>query len=95
VALEVMTLVKKNSTFDALNIMLNVVLNVPVIPLFYRKFCSTLKAWTNSVLVIPTSKVLRSSARRDASLTPPLELTMRPTARTLSTSLALVSLSEP
>jgi hypothetical protein len=40
VALEVMALVKNNSSFDAYN----VVLNVPVTPQFYRRFYLTLKA---------------------------------------------------
>jgi hypothetical protein len=91
VALEVMALVKKNSSFDAHN----VVPNVPVTPQFYRRFYLTLKASTNSVLVVPTSRVPKSSAHRNASLTHPLELTMRPTALTPSTSLALVLLREP
>jgi hypothetical protein len=91
VALEVMALVKKNSSFVAHN----VVLNVPVTLQFYKRFYSTLKAWMNSVLVVPTSRVLKSLARRNASLTPPLELMMRPTALTPSTSLALVLLREP
>jgi hypothetical protein len=77
-----MALVNKNSSFDAHN----VVFNVSVNPLFYRRFSSTLKAWTNSILVVPTSRVSRFSAHRNANMTPPLELTKRPTARILSTS---------
>ena len=85
-----MALAKKNSSFDALN----VVLNILVTPLSYRRFSSTCLAGTNSVLVVPTSRVPRYSARRNASLTPPLELTLKPTAPTPSTSLTLVSLRE-
>jgi hypothetical protein len=86
-----MALVKKNLSFDVHN----VVPNVPVTPQFYRRFYSILKSWTNFLLVVPTSRVPRSSARRNANLTPPLELTMRPAALTPSTSLALVLLREP
>ena len=86
-----MALAKKNLSFDALNIMLN----VPVTPLFCIRFSLTSKAGTNSVLIVPTSRVPRYSAHKIASLTPLLELTMRPTAPTPSTSLVLVSLKEP
>ena len=86
-----MALVKKKSSFDAYN----VVLSVPVTPQFYKDFFLTLKVWTNSILEVPTLRVPRSSARRNASLIYPLELTIRPTTLIPSTSLALVSLREP
>jgi hypothetical protein len=86
-----MALAKKNSSFDALNI----VLNVQVTPFSFRRFCSTCLVETNSVLVVPTLRMPRSLASRIASPTPPLELTIKPTAPTPSTSLALASLKEP
>ena len=90
-ALGAMSLAKKNSSFDALN----VVLNIPGIRLFYRKFSLTSKAGTNSILVVPTLRVPRSSARRNASPTPALELTMKPISPTPSTSLAFMLLKGP
>jgi hypothetical protein len=83
-----MALAKKNSNFDALN----VVLNVLVIFLSYRRFSSTCLAGTNFILLVPTLRVQSYSARKNASLTSPLETTMKPTAPTPSTSVALVSL---
>jgi hypothetical protein len=85
-----MALVNNNSSFVALKVVLNVFMTLQ----FYRRFSSTLKASTNSVLVVPTSKEQRSATCRNASLTPPLELTMKSTAVTPSTSLALVWLRE-
>jgi hypothetical protein len=87
VALRAMALTKKNSSFDALNVVLNVLMT----PLSYRRISSTCLAGTVVVLVVPTSRVPRCSARRNASPTPPLELTMKPTALTPSIFFALVS----
>ena len=86
-----MALGEKNSNFDALNVMLNVL----VTPLSYRRFFSISKVGTNFVLVVPTSRVPGSSVRKNASPTPPLVLTIKPTAPTPSTSFVLVSLKEP
>jgi hypothetical protein len=51
-------------------------------PATLQKVHSTLKASTNYVLVVPTSRVSRFLTRRNASLTPPLVLTMRSTDMT-------------
>jgi len=86
-----MALAKKNSNFDAHNVVLIVLVTL----LFCRRFSSTSKAGTNSVLVVPTSRVPRYSAPRNARQTPRLVLTMKPTVPTHSISLVLVLLREP
>jgi hypothetical protein len=78
---------KENSSFDALNQL--------VTPLSYRRFSSTYLVGTNYVLKFSPSRVPRFSAYRNASPTSQLELTIKPTAPTLSLSLAFVSLKEP
>ena len=57
-------LAKKGSSFAALN----VVLNVLVTPLSFKRFSTTSKVEMISVLVVPISRVPRSSARGNASL---------------------------
>ena len=64
-------------------------------PVVLQKVLLDFKWWDISVFVGPTSRVPKYSAHRNASPTPPLELPMKPTAPTPSTSLALVSLREP
>ena len=78
---------KKNSNFVAISVL--------VTPLSYRRSSLTSKAETISILVVPTSRVPRYLSRKNASPTPPLVLTMKPTASTHSTSLAPVSHIEP
>jgi hypothetical protein len=79
---------KKNSRFDVLNI----VLNVQVTSLSYRRFYSTCIAGRNFVFVVPTSKVQRFLA---SNLDIPIGTDYQTTAPTPSTFIALVSFREP
>ena len=88
VAWEAMVLAKWNSCINALNIVFNILKT----PLFYKKFSLM---GPNSAVVVPTSRVPRYSDHKNINLTTSLELMMRPTALTPSTSLGLVLLRGP
>ena len=79
---------KKNSNFDALNVVLNVLMT----PLLRRSFSLIAKIGINFVLVVPTLKVPRYSTYKIVS---PHWRMMRPTAPTQSIFIALVLLREP
>jgi hypothetical protein len=87
-ALGEMALVKRNLCFDVLN----VVLNVQVTPLSCKRSSSTCLAGRNYVLVIPTMRMSRYLAPKNASPTPPFEQTTKSTAPTFAIYLALVLL---
>ena len=86
-----MALAKKNSSFDVLSVMLNVLMYL----LFYKRFSLACPTGMNFAPIVPTLRVPRYSGSKNASSTLPLETTMKPTAWTPSTSLAIVSLREP
>jgi len=84
-------LAKKNSNFDALNVVFNELVTL----LYSKRVFSTCSTGKSFALVVHTSKVLRCSDRRSTNLILPLESTKRPTSSTLSIFLVLALLNKP